>query len=170
MKFSNLLPDIYLKSIDDIDFEQYKKNGIKGIITDVDNTIVPHDAPADEHAIKYFQMLHDMGIDTCILSNNDEPRVEPFATKVNSKYIYKGGKPGFKGYKKAMDAMGTDVDSTLFIGDQIFTDIWGANRAGLANVMVEKIDPHEEIQIVLKRIPEKFIMWRYRRRLKKQSK
>ena len=59
--------------------------------------------------------------------------------------------------------METDKDSTLFIGDQIFTDIWGANRAGIQTVMLEKINPKEEIQIVLKRIPEKFILWRWRK-------
>ena len=63
-----------------------------------------------------------------------------------------------------MEIMETDKDSTLFIGDQIFTDIWGANRAGIQTVMLEKIHPKEEIQIVLKRIPEKFILWRWRKK------
>ena len=63
-----------------------------------------------------------------------------------------------------MEIMETDKDSTLFIGDQIFTDIWGANRAGIQTVMLEKINPKEEIQIVLKRIPEKFILWRWRKK------
>ena len=164
MKFSNLLPDVYLKSIDDIDFEAYKAKGIKAIITDVDNTIVPHGAPADEHAIEYFKKLKELGIDICILSNNDEPRVKPFADLVGSKYIFKGGKPAARGYKAAMELMGSDEKSTLFIGDQIFTDIWGANRLNIPNIMVEKINPKEEIQIVLKRIPEKFIMWRYKKK------
>lgn len=156
-------PDEYLKSIDDIDFEMYYKNGIRGIISDIDNTLVPHGAPADEHIIEVFEKIHSLGIKTCLISNNQEPRVTPFAEKVNSEYICNAHKPSTKNYIKAMKIMETDKDSTLFIGDQIFTDIWGANRAGIQTVMLEKINPKEEIQIVLKRIPEKFILWRWRK-------
>ena len=69
--------------------------------------------------------------------------------------------------KKAMELMGTTPKNTLFLGDQIFTDIWGANRAGVQTVMLKKIDKKEEIQIVLKRIPEKFVLWRWRKKLQK---
>ncbi len=168
--FKNLYPDEYLDGIDSIDLEMYYNQGIRGIITDVDNTIVPHGAPADQHAIDWFKEVHDMGIDTCIISNNDEPRVQPFADKVGSKYIFNAHKPSTKNYNRAMELMGTDTKSTLFVGDQIFTDIWGANKTGVQSVMVKLIDKHEEIQIVLKRIPEKFIMWRWRRKLEKESK
>ena len=65
--------------------------------------------------------------------------------------------------------MGTDKKSTLFLGDQIFTDIWGANRAGIHSIMLEKIHPKEEIQIVLKRIPEKFVLWAWKRKQKKRK-
>lgn len=168
--FKNLYPDEYLDGIDSIDLEMYYNQGIRGIITDVDNTIVPHGAPADQHAIDWFKKVRDMGIDTCIISNNDEPRVQPFADAVGSKYIFDAHKPSTKNYKRAMELMGTDTKSTLFVGDQIFTDIWGANKSGVQSVMVKLIDKHEEIQIVLKRIPEKFIMWRWRRKLEKESK
>lgn len=157
-------PDEYLKSIDKIDFENYYKQGIRGIISDIDNTLVPHGFPADEHIIKVFDKIHSLGIDTCLISNNQEPRVKPFAEKVQSKYIFNAHKPSKKNYLKAMEMMGTDNKSTLFLGDQIFTDIWGANRVGIRSVMLEKIDPKEEIQIVLKRIPEKFVLWRWRNR------
>ena len=157
-------PDEYLKSIDKIDFENYYKQGIRGIISDIDNTLVPHGFPADEHIIKVFDKIHSLGIDTCLISNNQEPRVKPFAEKVQSKYIFNAHKPSKKNYLKAMEMMGTDNKSTLFLGDQIFNDIWGANRVGIRSVMLEKIDPKEEIQIVLKRIPEKFVLWRWRNR------
>lgn len=157
-------PDKYLKKIDEVDFEQYYKQGIRGIISDIDNTLVPHGFPADEHIVKVFEKIHRLGIDTCLLSNNQEPRVKPFAEAVQSKYIYDAHKPGRKNYLKAMKLMGTDKNSTLFLGDQIFTDIWGANRVGIYSIMLEKINPKEEIQIVLKRIPEKFVLWRWRKK------
>lgn len=60
--------------------------------------------------------------------------------------------------------MGTDRSNTLFIGDQLFTDVWGANRAGMYSILVKPIDPHEEIQIVLKRYLEKIVLFFYKRR------
>ncbi len=162
-------PNEYLDSVDDIDLEMYYNQGIRGIVSDIDNTLVPHGAPADEHIIGFFKKVHAMGIDTCLISNNQEPRVEPFAKEVNSKYIFNAHKPSTKNYIKAMELMGTDKTTTLFLGDQIFTDIWGANRTGIQTVMVKKIDKKEEIQIVLKRIPEKFVLWRWRKRLIKEN-
>ena len=163
----SLYPDKYLKSVDEIDFEEYYKQGIRGIISDIDNTLVPHGAPADEHIINVFEKIHQLGIETCLISNNKEPRVKPFADAVNSKYIFDAHKPSTKNYRKAMELMGTTPKNTLFLGDQIFTDIWGANRAGVQTVMLKKIDKKEEIQIVLKRIPEKFVLWRWRKKLQK---
>ena len=151
----------------DIDFEMYYKQGIRGIISDIDNTLVPHGAPATEEIVALFDKIHKLGIDTCLISNNQEPRVEPFAYAVKSKYIFDAHKPSTKNYRKAMELMGTTPKNTLFLGDQIFTDIWGANRAGVQTVMLKKIDKKEEIQIVLKRIPEKFVLWRWRKKLQK---
>ena len=164
---NKLYPDTYLDSVDDIDFEMYYKKGIRGIVSDIDNTLVPHGAPADEHIIKVFEKIHGMGIDTCLISNNKKLRVEPFAKAVNSKFIYDAHKPSRESYKKAMELMNTDKESTLFIGDQIFTDIWGANRTGIETVMLKQIDKKEEIQIILKRIPEKLIHWLWKRKVRK---
>lgn len=164
---NKLYPDTYLDSIDDIDFEMYYKKGIRGIVSDIDNTLVPHGVPADEHIIKVFEKIHGMGIDTCLISNNKKLRVEPFAKAVNSKFIYDAHKPSRESYKKAMELMNTDKESTLFIGDQIFTDIWGANRTGIETVMLKQIDKKEEIQIILKRIPEKLILWLWKRKVRK---
>ena len=105
-------------------------------------------------------------MDICLISNNDEPRVKPFAEAVQSKYIYDAHKPSRKNYMKAMELMGTDKDTTLFLGDQIFTDVWGANRTGIHSIMLEKINPKEEIQIVLKRIPERFVLWTWKKNKK----
>ncbi|MFR6560980.1 MAG: HAD hydrolase-like protein [Eubacterium ventriosum] len=89
---------------------------------------------------------------------------------MKSKYIFDAHKPSTENYRKAMELMRTTPKNTLFLGDQIFTDIWGANRAGVQTVMLKKIDKKEEIQIVLKRIPEKFVLWRWRKKLQKHSK
>ena len=140
-------PDEYIKSIDRIDFERYYRQGIRGIISDIDNTLVPHGFPADEHIIKVFEKIHALGIDTCLISNNQKPRVKPFAEAVQSKYIYDAHKPGRKSYLKAMELMGTDKKSTLFLGDQIFTDIWGANRQGYIPLCLKRYIPKKKFRL-----------------------
>lgn len=150
-----------------IPWEQWREKGIRGVIFDIDNTLVRHDEPADERAAALFRRLHELGIGTCLLSNNKEPRVAAFAAKVDSPYIYKSGKPSVRGYERAMKLMGTDRDSTIFVGDQLFTDIYGANRAGIYSILVKPIHPREEIQIVLKRRLEAVVLFFYERSRKK---
>ena len=162
-------PKEYVDSTYQIDFENWREKGYRGVIFDVDNTLVPHGAPADARAIELFERLRAIGFSTCILSNNKEPRVSPFADKVGSPYIFKGGKPSRKGYERAMERMKTDRDTTLFVGDQLFTDVWGANRTGLYSILVKPINPKEEIQSVLKRYLEAIVLAFYRKRLKKMG-
>ena len=85
------------------------------------------------------------------------------------KYIYKAGKPKRTGYQKAMQLLGTDTTNTLFVGDQLFTDVWGARRCGIYSILVQPIAKHEEIQIVLKRYLEKIVLASYKRTCRKQG-
>ncbi len=160
---SRFYPDVDVKSTYKIDFEAFYRHGYRGIIFDIDNTLVPHGAPADEAAMKLFSKLHAMGFQTMLLSNNKEPRVKSFADQVKSPYIFKAGKPGKAGYEHAMEQMGTSVATTLFVGDQLFTDVWGAKQLGIFTVLTAPIHPKEEIQIVLKRMLEKVVLYFYER-------
>lgn len=162
-------PQRYEVSAYVIPYDHYHAQGIRGVIFDVDNTLVSHDAPADDQARELFRHLHEMGMETCLLSNNKEPRVKAFAEDVGSAYIYKAGKPGTAGYGKAMERMGTDRGSTLFVGDQLFTDVYGANRAGILSILVKPINPKEEIQIVLKRYLEKPVLYFYERHRRRKA-
>ena len=157
-----LYPREYINSTYEIDFDKLYKQGYRGIIFDIDNTLVPHGAPADERAISLFTHLKEIGFSCMLLSNNKEPRVKMFNDAVDVDYIYKAGKPKPSGYKKAMHRLGTTTDNTLFVGDQIFTDIVGANLAGIRTILVKPIHPKEEIQIVLKRFLEKPILEFYK--------
>ena len=156
-------PDDYIASTYVIPFEELYKKGYRGLIFDIDNTLVPHGAPADERAIVLFERLRKIGFDTCLISNNQEPRVQPFADKVGSKYVFDAHKPSTKNYKKAMELMKTRKENTLFVGDQLFTDVWGAKRTGIKSILVKPIHPKEEIQIVLKRYLEKIVLFFYKR-------
>lgn len=160
----NFYPAHEMDSSYNIDYETLYSNGMRGVIFDIDNTLVPHGAPADKKAIDFFQKLRAIGFQTMLLSNNKEPRVKMFADAVDSRYIYKAGKPGRSGYEKAMKEMGTTKENTIFVGDQLFTDVWGAKRAGIETYLVRPIHPKEEIQIVLKRYLERIVLYFYHKR------
>lgn len=168
--FKKFYPNEWLDSTYVIDFEAFASKGYKGVIFDIDNTLVTHGDPADERSIELFNRLRNLGYSTMLLSNNKEPRVKSMAESVNSKYIYKANKPSVKGYEKSMEIMGTDKSNTLFVGDQLFTDVWGANKAGIYTILVKPIHPKEEIQIVLKRKLEAIVLHFYKKELKKKGK
>ncbi|MCC8150966.1 MAG: YqeG family HAD IIIA-type phosphatase, partial [Lachnospiraceae bacterium] len=161
--FQKFYPDLYVDSAYQIDYEGLYADGCRGLIFDIDNTLVMHGAPADERAKALFARLKEIGFSCCLLSNNKEPRVKMFNDEVHVQYIYDAHKPSTAGYEQAMRIMGTDKSNTVFIGDQIFTDIYGANRTGLSTIMVKYIYWKEEIQIVLKRRLEAIVLLCYRR-------
>lgn len=151
MFLEDLYPDRMTGSVYDLDWEELSGN-YHGVMFDIDNTIVPHGAPADEQAVLLFARLKKLGMRTMLVSNNKEYRVRPFAECLKTEYVYKAGKPKLRGYKEALRRLGTEPEHTLFVGDQIFTDIWGANRTGMHTILTEPVDPStDEIQIVVKR-------------------
>ena len=168
--FEKFFPDEYVASTYVIPFEKLYEKGYRGVIFDIDNTLVPHGAPADDRAVKLFQRLSGIGFASCLISNNQEARVKMFNKDIGTHYIYNAHKPSTKNYIRAMEIMGTDRTNTLFVGDQLFTDVWGAKRAGIHNILVKPIHPKEEIQIVLKRRLEKIVLYFYQKRLKNSRK
>ena len=162
--FGAFYPKKYVDSAYGIDYEDLYAQGYRGILFDIDNTLVPHGAPATKQSVELFERLHELGFSTCLISNNKEPRVTPFAEAMRTPYVYKADKPARRGYQEGMERMETDLSNTLFVGDQLFTDVWGANRTGLYSILVKPIDPKEEIQIVLKRYLEKIVLFFYLRK------
>ena len=159
-----LYPSAEAHSCESIDFKKLYEKGYRGIIFDIDNTLVPHGAPADEKAIEFFKYLKKTGCKTCLISNNSKERVLPFAKAVGAKAVWKANKPAGRNYLLACRQMKTDRTNTVFVGDQIFTDVLGANLAGIPSILVEPIHPKEEIQIVLKRYLEKIVLFFYHRK------
>jgi len=164
MFLERFYPDHEKDSAYKLDYEGLYVKGYRGIIFDIDNTLVPHGAPADKNAIRLFKRLQRLGFDTVLLSNNKEPRVKSFAEAVQSVYIFKANKPGAAAYLKAMERMNTTKENTIFVGDQLFTDVWGAKKLGIVTYLVKPIHPKEEIQIVLKRKLEKIVLYFYHRK------
>ena len=162
-------PNQCVDSVYQIDFDSWYQKGYRGVMFDVDNTLVPHGADATPEAVAFFQKLRQIGFETCLISNNKEERVRRFAVPVESLYLFKAGKPAKTGYRKAMERMGTTPENTLFVGDQLFTDVYGARRTGVYSILTKPIHPKEEIQIVLKRYLEKIVLFFYQRELEKQN-
>ena len=167
---SGLCPDDWEESSYKIDYRSLYRAGFRLAAFDIDNTLVRHNAPADEKSGKLFRELREMGFAVCLISNNREPRVKSFADAVNAFYVFKAGKPSGRGYLEACGKAGCRVSEMIFVGDQIFTDIWGARRAGARCILVNPIHPAEEIQIILKRRLEWLVLAVYRRGLKRMGK
>ena len=168
--FKKFYPTIYAASAYIVDFQKLYEKGYRVLILDVDNTLVPHGAPADERAVAFFKKVQGIGFRTCIISNNHEPRIKPFADEVGSACIFDAGKPSRKGFQKAMKLCGGTPENTLFMGDQLFTDVWGANRACVRSILVRPIKKDTEIQIRLKRLGERLVLPFYSRYRKKHPK
>ena len=156
-------PYEYAESVFMIDYQKLYQKGFRGIIFDIDNTLVPHGAPADERAKKLFAHLKELGFKCCFLSNNQNERVSSFNDAIGVQFIENAHKPSTKNYIRAMELLGTDRSNTVFIGDQLFTDIYGAKRTGIRNILVKPLNPKEEIQIVLKRYLERIVLYFYRK-------
>ena len=149
--FERFFPDESVSSTYDIDFQSLYEEGYRGILFDIDNTLVEHGKGASDQALDLFRRLEEMGFQCCLISNNKKQRVSSFNEKIGAHMIFNAHKPRRKGYREAMEMMGTNKENTLFVGDQLFTDIWGAKRIGIRNILVKPINKNEEIQIVLKR-------------------
>ena len=167
--FQKFYPTIYAESAYAVDFEKLYNDGFRALILDVDNTLVGHGEAADKRAKEFFQKLRKIGYRTSILSNNDEARVQPFADAVGSIFVCNASKPSAKGYRKAMRLLRSDETNTLFMGDQLFTDILGANRAGIPSILVKPLKKDILFQIRLKRYGEKIILPFYQRYRKRRG-
>ena len=155
-------PCEYVESAFDIDYQKLYELGYRGVIFDIDNTLVPQDAPATEETEEFFRMIHALGFRTCVISNNTEERVKPFAERAGSEYVFHARKPLKRSYRKAMAFLGTDPQTTLFVGDQLLTDMFGARRLGIPCVLVEPISLKSDIATVrFKRKIEKWILKEY---------
>lgn len=157
-----LFPRAYCESAYDIDYEGLYEEGCRGVIFDIDNTLVEDQQEATKNAVDLIDKIRRIGMQSFILSNNHEERVRLFAEAVGARYIFEAKKPLAKGYVRAMEMMGTDRNSTVFVGDQIYTDIWGANNAGVFSILVAPVNPRELFHIRLKRLLELPVLMLYR--------
>lgn len=144
--------------------------GISVLLLDVDNTLTLHDAPGISGEMqKWLDELRAQGIALFIISNNSRERVQPFADGLGLGCIANAAKPSTVGVDRAIERLGVKKEQIALIGDQIFTDIWCANRAGVLSILVEPMEPEPWLRFKLKRILEKPILRRWKKRRAKQG-
>jgi HAD superfamily phosphatase (TIGR01668 family) len=154
-----LQPDLFVRSIFSLDINWLKDRGIKGVLLDIDNTLITHKQKIpDEKVIELIKYFQENGIQTAIVSNATKRRVEVFNKKLGLYATYRSFKPSKRGFYKAMSKLGLIPSETAVIGDQLFTDIRGGNRLGLTTILVEPLDVNEPITVRLKRFLEKIIV------------
>lgn len=161
--FRLFYPYEYVESVFTIDYNKLYSLGYRGIIFDIDNTLVHHGEDSTPEIDNLFAEIHKTGLKTLLLSNNDTERIERFNININTLYIPDANKPKTDNYYKAIEMLGCKKEETVFIGDQLFTDIYGANKCGIANILVKFLRYETETRIGKKRTLEKFILCLYKR-------
>ncbi|CAM2834424.1 YqeG family HAD IIIA-type phosphatase [Paenibacillus sediminis] len=143
--FERLLPKLRVETVFDIDLESLYAKGYRGIITDLDNTLVGAKVPsATPELIAWFTKVKESGFKLVIVSNNKLERVSAFAGPHNIEFVHKARKPSNAPFHRAMKMMGLSPEQTIVVGDQMLTDVLGGNRLGLYTVLVQPIALHEE--------------------------
>lgn len=161
--FKMLYPYEYAESVFDIDYHKLYTLGYRGIIFDIDNTLVHHGEDSTPEVDELFKQIHTVGLKTLLLSNNSTERIERFLKNIESLYIPYADKPRVDNYYKAVRMLGLERNEVVFVGDQLFTDIYGANKSGIANILVKFLQYEHETKIGKKRTLEKFILEFYKR-------
>ena len=154
----NFYADSYFNNINDISPEFLIEHGVKGIILDIDNTLIGHDVPIpDEKTLAHLRHFESKGLKLCVVSNNTYERVKSFAEKIGVEFfVHKALKPRAYGYNLAAKEMQLSMKEIAAIGDQVFTDVWGAKRAGCFAILTKPLHKGGEgFFIALKRVFEK---------------
>ncbi|MCF6092908.1 YqeG family HAD IIIA-type phosphatase [Microaerobacter geothermalis] len=154
-----LIPDLHVKSVYDIDLVALKKRGVKGIITDLDNTLVEWDRPvATPKLVDWVNQLQELGFKVIIVSNNNKNRVSAFAHPLGIPYIHRAKKPTLSSFKEALNQMQTQINETVVIGDQLFTDILGGNRLGFYTILVVPVAHNDGFITKFNRMMERAVL------------
>lgn len=163
-----LYPKYYCKKVTDIDIDFLNKNNIKGLILDVDNTLIDFDLNIIDGAKDWCDRLKNNGIKMVIVSNtNKKPKVERVAGLLNIDYVFKAWKPLKKGLRKGSKILDLDNENIATVGDQIFTDVIGGNRLNMFTILVEPIAKKDIWITRLKRPIENLVINCYKKSINK---
>jgi uncharacterized protein len=153
------LPNEFVNNVYAITPEHLKNLGIKGIITDLDNTLVEWDRPlATPELTNWFRSMKDAGIKITVVSNNNETRVGKFCEPLGIPFIHRARKPLSVSYKKAYQLLNLKADEVCMIGDQLLTDVFGGNRQGIHTILVVPVASTDGVWTRFNRMVERRIL------------
>lgn len=162
-----LYPNYYCDKVTDITIDLLRKNNIKGLILDVDNTLIDYDRKLLDGVMQWTEQMKADGIKLIILSNSNKiDKIKSVAQKLDLEYLYFAKKPFKGGFKKASQKLCLEAQEIATVGDQIFTDVIGANRSKMFSILVNPIDKKDIWMTRIKRPFEEIIIKRY---VKKQK-
>ena len=165
-----LYPNLYCKDVTKITVKFLKEHNIKGLILDVDNTLIDYDRNMDEKVKTWVNDLKQNDIKFCIVSNtNKVDKVKKVSEQLNIPYFYFAKKPSKKGFLKAKKQMNLENENIAAVGDQIMTDVIGANRCKMFSILVEPISEKDIFITKVKRPIEKLIINRYLSKMGKEK-
>lgn len=156
---NNFIPDIYAKNIFNVDYKKLKKDGIKCVLFDLDNTIAPLSENEPSRDVKeLFAFIDDLNMKIIILSNSKKKRVAPFKESLNVDSAYLSMKPLKRKLKKVLGMFNLDFSEVALIGDQVLTDVFCANRCGVTSILVDPLTDEDKFFTKINRIFEKMIL------------
>ena len=168
MKFS-LLPKIIVPALTDVSPELLRNRGIRLLMLDFDNTIVPYTTSTPtEEMHRWLETMTASNIKLCVVSNSHKDRVKIFCKKYGIDCITHANKPFSKGILECLAKYKADPKECALVGDQIFTDTLGANCTGVTSILVKAIDNHN-IWLKLRHVAEMpFILMARKRRIENE--
>lgn len=140
----NLKPDLIYKGVQYINLTELKSRGIKGILLDIDNTLIDYTKHLSNEVIEWVKEAKNQGFKLCILSNSNKlEKITKVADKLNLEYIIFAKKPSKAGFLKAAKQLKLENSEIAMVGDQVFTDVLGANKVKMLSIYVEPINSKE---------------------------
>ena len=152
------VPDIYQKSIYTINYKKLKKNGIKCLLFDLNNTLASYEVDYPDNKLRELIFELEKDFKVIIISNSSKKRVRPFKEKLNVDSAFSSKKPFKKKYKKIMNLYNFKVHEIAVIGDELLTDIWGGNKMGFKTILVNGISEEEPFYMRIIRYFERKII------------
>lgn len=159
--FGKLYPSAYAKDVFSIDYKKLYEKGYRGILFDVDNTLVHHNDDATPEVEALFREIFAIGLKTILISDNTTARLERFTKNIDTPFIADANKPQATSFEKALEVLGIEKSEAVVIGDQMFMDIAGANNALMDSIMVHFVVKDAKAKIGIRRYIEKFILFFY---------
>ncbi len=139
-----LLPDIIVNSVQDIDLDGLYSDGIRGLLIDLDNTLVAWDRSHIGHeVVDWLQLAQSRGFSVCFVSNGMPDRVARFSAEMNIPGVGRAIKPRKTPFRRALKLLELTADECAVIGDQLFTDILGGNRMGMITILINPLSDKE---------------------------